>query len=99
MQCQKSSTQREIHRNTGIPQKRKISKQLKPPSNLENDLENEEQTKPKISEWMEMIKFREVINKIEIQKTKEKKSIKPRVGSVKRSTKLKNLWLDLPRRG
>ena len=33
---------------------------------------------------MEIIKIREEINKIETQKTLEKKSIKPRAGSLKR---------------
>ena len=41
-----------------------------------NELEKEEQEKPKISRRKEIIKIREEINKIEIQKTKEK-SIKP----------------------
>ena len=37
-----------------------------------NELENEEQTKPKISRRKEIIKIREEINKTEIQKTIEK---------------------------
>ena len=37
-----------------------------------NELENEEQTKPKVSRRKEIIKIREEINKIEIQKAKEK---------------------------
>ena len=40
--------------------------------------------KPKVSRRKEIIKIREEINKIEIQKTIEKKSIKPRAGSLKR---------------
>ena len=48
-----------------------------------NELEKE-QTKPKISRRREIMKIREEINKIEIQKTKGKKSIKPRAGSLKR---------------
>ena len=37
-----------------------------------NELEKEEQTKPKVSRRKEIIKIREEINKIEIQKTIEK---------------------------
>ena len=46
------------------------------------ELEKEEQTKPKVSRGKEIIKIREKINKIEIQKTIEE-SIKPRVCSLK----------------
>ena len=48
-----------------------------------NELEKEEQAKPKVSRRKEIIKIREEINKIDIQKT-IKKSIKPRAGSLKR---------------
>ena len=48
-----------------------------------NELKKEEQTKPKVSRRKEIIKIREEINKIDIQKT-IKKSIKPRAGSLKR---------------
>ena len=37
-----------------------------------NELEKEEQTKPKVSRRKEIIKIKEEINKIEIQKTIEK---------------------------
>ena len=37
-----------------------------------NELEKEEQTKPKVSKRKEIIKIKEEINKIEIQKTREK---------------------------
>ena len=37
-----------------------------------NELEKEEQTKPKVNRRKEIIKIREKINKIEIQKTIEK---------------------------
>jgi len=47
-----------------------------------NELEKEEQTKPKVSRRKEIIKIKEEINKIEIQKMIEK-SIKPRSGSLK----------------
>ena len=42
-----------------------------------------DQRKPKARRRKEIIKIREEINKIEIQKTTEKKSIKPRVDSLK----------------
>ena len=42
-----------------------------------------EQIKPKVSRRKEIIKIRKEINKIEIQKTIEKKSIKPRASSLK----------------
>ena len=48
-----------------------------------NELEKE-QTKTNVSRRKELIKIREEINKIEIQKTIQKKSIKPRAGSLKR---------------
>ena len=73
MEYHKSSAQREIHSNRGLSQKRrKISNQLNPPP---NELEKE-QTKPKVSIRKEIIKIGEDIDKIEIQKTIEKKSIK-----------------------
>ena len=71
MGCCKSSAQQEIHSNSGLPEKRrKISNQrLNPPP---KELENKEKTKPKVSRRKEIIKIREEINKIEIQKTIEK---------------------------
>ena len=57
------------------------------------ELEIEEQPKPKVSRRKEIIKIRKETNKIEIQKTIGKKSIKPRAGSW-----LTNLWPDSPRR-
>ena len=50
---------------------------------LKKKLEKAEQTKPKISRRKEIMKVREEINKTEIQKTREKKSIKSRAGSLK----------------
>ena len=47
------------------------------------ELEKEEQTTPEVSRRKEIIKIREEINKIEIEKI-GKKSIKPRTGSLKR---------------
>ena len=50
-----------------------------------NELEKEQQKKkPKVSGRKEIIKIKEEINKIEIQKTIAKKSIKPKAGSLKR---------------
>ena len=54
-------------------------------NNLTNHLKQlgkEKETKPKVSRRKEIIKIREEINKIEIKKI-EKKSIKPRAGSLK----------------
>ena len=48
-----------------------------------NELVKEEQTKPKVSRRKGIIKIREEINKIEIQRTIER-SIKPRGVSLKR---------------
>ena len=53
----KSSAQREIHSNTGLPQKRRSQN-----DNLThhlNELENKEQTKPKDSRTKEILKSRE----------------------------------------
>ena len=57
------------------------------------ELEKEEQTKPNVSRRKEIIKIIEEINKIGSKK-QQKKSIKPRTGSLKGYTKLKNLWPD-----
>ena len=48
-----------------------------------NELEKEEQKRPKVSRRKEIIKITEEINKIEIQKTIEE-IIRPRAGSLKR---------------
>ena len=65
------STQREIHRNTGLPQKtRKISN-----DNLiyhVNELEKQGQTKSKIIRRKEIIKIKEELKEVEIQKTIDK---------------------------
>ena len=47
------------------------------------ELEKEEQTKPKISRRREIIKIRAEINEIGTKKKKQKKLIKPRAGSLK----------------
>ena len=62
----------EIHSNSGLPQKgRKIANQQFNPT-PKWIRKKEEQTKPKVSKRKEIIKTREEINKIEIQKTIEK---------------------------
>ena len=69
MGCRKSSAQREIYSNTGCSQKRRPQV-----DNLTlhlNELEKEEQKSPKVSIRKEIIKIKEEINKIEIQKTIE----------------------------
>ena len=48
------------------------------------ELEKEGQRKSKISRKKEIINIKEEVNKIEIQKTIGKKSIKPRAVSLKR---------------
>ena len=47
-----------------------------------NELEKEEQTKPKVSRRKEIIKIREEINKTD-SKNNRKKSVTPRAGSLK----------------
>ena len=70
MGCCKSSAQREIHSNTGLPQKRRS--QFNNLTGHLNELEKEEQTKPKVGRRKEIIKIKEEINKIETQKTTNK---------------------------
>ena len=81
MGCFKISSQREIHRNTGLPQKRRKKSQINLIHHL-HELEKE-QTKSKVRRRKEIIKIKEEINKIEIQKTIGKKSIKPKAVSLK----------------
>ena len=81
--CHKSSAQREIHSNTGLPQNEERS-QIDNLTHHLNELEKEEEKKPKVNRKKEIIKIKEEINKIEIQKTIAKKSIKPKAGSLKR---------------
>ena len=70
MGCCISSLQREVHSDMGLPQKRRKirNQQLNlPPKRLEK-----EQSKPKVSRRKEIMKIREEINKIDIQKKREK---------------------------
>ena len=63
----KSGSKREVYSSTILHQEtRKISN--KQPKNLKQ-LEKEEQTKPKVSRWKEIIKIRAEINEIEAKKT------------------------------
>ena len=75
MGCCKSSSQREIHSNTGLPQINNLTHHL-------YELEKEEQNL-KSAEGRKIIKIREEISKTEIQKPIEKKSRKLRTGSLK----------------
>ena len=74
MQCRKSSAQREVHSNTGFPQKKKEKSQTDNLTHHLNELEKE-QVKPKVSRKKEIIKIKEEIKNIkktieEINKTK-----------------------------
>ena len=71
MGCCKSSDERELHSYTGLLRKEEKS-QINNLTYHLNELEKEKQTKPKVSRRKEIIKIREEINKIDIQKTKEK---------------------------
>ena len=71
MGCCESSAQREIYSNTGLSQKEERSQMDNLTLHL-NELEKEEQKRPKVSRRKEIIKIKEEINKIEIQKTIKK---------------------------
>ena len=75
MGCYKSSAQRETYSNTDLPQKEEKC-QIDNLTHHLNELETEEQKRPKVSRRKEIIKIKEEINKIEIQKTIEKNQIK-----------------------
>ena len=80
MGCCESSAQREIYSNPGLSPKRRS--QIDNLTLHLNELEKEQKS-PKVSRRKEIIKIKEEVNKIETQKTREKKSIKPRAGSLK----------------
>ena len=71
MGCCKSSAQREVHSNKAFLRKEE-NPQINNLTHHLNKLEKEEQTKPKVSRRKEIIKIREEINTIEIQKIIEK---------------------------
>ena len=62
MRCHKSSAQREIHSNTGLPQKRRKKSHIDNLTQQLNELEKEEQTKPKFGRRKEIIKIKAEIN-------------------------------------
>ena len=69
MECIKSSSKREVYRDTSLPQKTKTSGnnltlQLK-------DLEKEEKTKPQISRRKEIIKMRAEIHEIDTKNNRK----------------------------
>ena len=75
MGCRKSSAQRETHSNTGLPQKKKKKKKENSQiDNLTHHLNESEKNKqnPEVHRRKEIIKIREEINKIEMQKIIEK---------------------------
>ena len=71
MGCHKSSAQRLSHRNTGLRQKEKKS-QIDNLTHHLNELQKEEQAKPKVSRRKEIIKTNEEITKMEIKKIIDK---------------------------
>ena len=65
MECSKSSSKKEVHNDTGLPQETRKSQII----NLTYPLQEsgkEDKTKPKFSRRKEIIKIREEIHKIEI---------------------------------
>ena len=72
MGCHKSSAQREIHSNTGLAQKKRRKSQINNLTQHLNELEKEEKTEPKVGRMKEIVKIKEEINKIEIQKNNRK---------------------------
>ena len=94
MEHNKSSSQREVQTNTGLPLKtRKTSK--KQPNVLSKQI-RKRRTEPKVSRRKD--KDKKEINKIYREQKILKKSIKPRVGSLKWQTKLTNIWPGSPKR-
>ena len=70
MGCSKTSSKKEVYSYTSLPQEtRKISNNL---TLHLKELEQEEQTKPKVSRRKEIIKIRAEINEIETKKTTAK---------------------------
>ena len=68
MGCSKSSSKREFYSNKSYLKKQEKS-QIKNLSLHLKELENEEQTKPKVSRRKEIMKIRAEINEIETKKT------------------------------
>ena len=95
MDCCKSSAQREIHSDASLSQKRRS--QIDNLTLHLNELEKEEQKRPKVSRRKEIIKIKEEINKIEIQKTIEEIN-KTKSCFFEKIKKIAKLWLDSSRR-
>ena len=72
MGCSKSSSKREVHSNTTLPQERRKISNINNLILHQKQLEKEEQTNSKDSIRKEIIKIRAEINEIEIKKTIEK---------------------------
>ena len=96
MGCCKSSAQREIYSNTGLHQKEEKS-QIDYLIQHQNKLEKEE-TNPKATRSKEIIKIKEEINKIEIQKTIEKIN-KTKSWFFEKVNKIDKPWPDSLKRG
>ena len=79
MGCSKSSSKREVYRDTNLPPETR-KKSNSATLHLLQVLDKGEQTKTEVSRRKEVIKIRAEINEIE---TKTKRSIKLRAGSSK----------------
>ena len=88
MGCHKSSSQSGVHSDTGLPQKRRkiLNKQ---PNLSPKRIRKRRANKTKVGRRQEIIKIREEINKIESQKTIEKKKINKIDKPLDRPTKKK----------
>ena len=65
----KNSSQRKVHSNTSLPQKKKERKERKISNTFTyhlKELEKEEQTKTKVNRRKEIIKIRDKIKKMEV---------------------------------
>ena len=84
---QKQCLQENSPQNMPSSEKKKHLRQFNPPPKRirkgKNKSKTNKTTKPKVSRRRKIVKVREKINKIEVQKTIGKKSIKPRAGSFK----------------
>ena len=90
--------QREVHTDKSIHQKRRKNSQINNLNHHLNELEQEEQTKPKVSRRKETVKIIEEINKIEIQKKQQKKINKTKSWFFEKVNKIDKPWPDSPRR-
>ena len=72
MRCSKSSSQREICSDTGLPLKKQEKSQVNNLTYHLKDYKKKKKTRPKVSRRKEIIKIWEEINKIEIKEIIEK---------------------------